>query len=57
VNSPAAKMMFRYEIFNEANEIVCTGKTTQVFLGNDDKLFLHLPPFFEAWKQNVGLLK
>jgi len=57
VDSRAAKMMFRYEIYNESNQIVCTGKTTQVFLGNDDKLFLHLPPFFADWKRKVGLLK
>ncbi len=57
VDSPAAKMIFRYEIYNEANQIVCTGKTTQVFLGNDEKLFLHLPIFFKEWKRKVGLLK
>ncbi len=56
IDSRAAKMMFKYEIFNEKNQLVCTGKTTQVFLGNDDKIFLHLPPFFEAWKRKVGLL-
>lgn len=57
IDSPAAKMVFKYEIYNEKNQIVCTGKTTQVFLGKDDNLFLHLPPFFEAWKKKVGLLK
>lgn len=56
INSRAAKMVFRYEIFNEKNQVVCTGETTQVFLGNDDKLFIHHPPFFEAWKRKVGLL-
>ena len=57
IDSPAAKMVFRYEIFNEAKEVVCKGETTQVFLGNDDSLFIHLPPFFEKWKRKVGLLK
>ncbi len=57
IDSPAAKMVFRYEIYNEAKEVVCTGQTTQVFLGNDDELFLRLPPFFEEWKKKVGLLK
>ena len=57
IDSPAAKMVFRYEIYNEAKEVVCTGQTTQVFLGNDDELFLNLPPFFEEWKKKVGLLK
>jgi acyl-CoA thioester hydrolase len=57
IDSPAAKMVFRYEIYNEAKEVVCKGQTTQVFLGNDDELFLRLPPFFEEWKKKVGLLK
>jgi len=57
IDSPAAKMVFRYEIYNEAKEVVCKGQTTQVFLGNDDELFLNLPPFFEEWKKKVGLLK
>ncbi len=56
IDSPAAKMVFKYEIYNESNQIVCTGETTQVFLGNDGNLFLHLPPFFERWKKKVGLL-
>jgi len=57
IDSPAAKMVFKYEIYNEKNQIVCTGNTTQVFLGKEEDLFLHLPPFFEAWKRKVGLLK
>ncbi len=57
IDSPAAKMVFRYEIFNEAKEVVCKGETTQVFLGNDDSLFIHLPPFYDKCKRKVGLLK
>jgi len=57
IDSPAAKMVFRYEIYNELNQIVCKGMTTQVFLSNDETLFLHLPKFFETWKRKVGLLK
>jgi len=56
VDSPAAKMIFRYEIYNEDKKLVCTGKTTQVFLNDDGDLFLTLPPFFEKWKYKVGLL-
>lgn len=58
IDSPAAKMMFKYEIFNAENQLVCTGKTTQVFVdkcGAGD-LSLSLPKFFEQWKQKVGLL-
>lgn len=58
IDSPAAKMIFRYEIFNAENQLVCTGKTIQVFVdkcGAGD-LSLSLPIFFEQWKQKVGLL-
>tara|TARA_R100001377_G_scaffold82042_1_gene62005 strand:+ start:354 stop:806 length:453 start_codon:yes stop_codon:yes gene_type:complete len=58
IDSPAAKMVFRYEIYNQNNQLVCTGETTQVFvdkIGEGD-LSLNIPPFFKAWKQKVGLL-
>ncbi|MGZ3863739.1 MAG: acyl-CoA thioesterase [Bacteroidia bacterium] len=51
VDSPAAKIIFEYKIFNQKNELVCTGKTIQVFLHVDKKeLMITMPPFFEAWK-------
>jgi len=56
VDSPAAKMIFRYEIYNPNNEIVCTGKTVQVFVVNKGELSLTIPKFFMDWKQKVGLL-
>ncbi len=56
-DSPAAKMVFSYKIFNPKGEIACLGKTIQVFLAIEtDELSLTLPPFFEAWKKKVGLL-
>lgn len=55
VNSPAAKMIFRYEIFNPKNQVVCTGETTQVFLDQNGELCLTNPLFFEKWKSKVGL--
>lgn len=58
MDSPAAKMMFRYEIYNQNNDLVCTGETIQVFvdkIGEGD-LSLNIPPFFNAWKEKVGLL-
>lgn len=58
VDSLAAKMIFRYEIYNQNNELVCTGITVQVFvkeIGEGD-LSLNIPPFFMDWKKKVGLL-
>ena len=59
VNSPAAKMIFTYEIYNEEGKIVCTGKTVQVFVDKigQGELSLTNPEFFDNWKKQVGLLK
>jgi len=57
VDTPAAKMIFLYKIFDNNNEVVCTGETVQVFLNREGELMLTNPPFYEAWKQKVGLLK
>lgn len=59
VNSLAAKIIFRYEIFNSENKLACIGETIQVFVDECGKgeLSLTLPKFFENWKQKVGLLK
>ncbi len=56
VDSPAAKMMFKYEIFNPAGEIVCRGETVQVFVELGGELSLTIPDFFMKWKRKVGLL-
>lgn len=55
VDTPAAKMIFRYKIFNPAGEIACTGETVQVFLDQNGDLQLTNPPFYQAWKSSVGL--
>lgn len=59
VDSPAAKMTFKYEIMNNEDKVVCTGKTVQVFVDQlgQGELWLSLPKFFEDWKRKVGLLK
>jgi len=57
VDSPAAKMIFRYTIYDTNEKPVCTGETIQVFLDKNGDLMLTNPPFFEAWKRSVGLLK
>ena len=56
VDSPAAKMIFRYEVFNEQDQLVCTGETTQVFVEDKGELSLIIPEFFMKWKKKVGLL-
>lgn len=56
IDSPAAKMIFRFEIFNDKDELVCTGETTQVFTDLNGSLIITLPAFFEDWKRQVGLL-
>lgn len=56
VDTPAAKMVFRFKIYNSENQIVCTGETIQVFLDEEGNLTLNIPPFFEAWKKKIGLL-
>lgn len=58
VNSPAAKMVFRYEVYNQNNLLVCTGETIQVFVDKvgEGSLSLNTPQFFMDWKQQVGLL-
>ena len=56
VDSLAAKMIYKFKIYNQNNQLVCIGETTQVFLDNQGELMLTLPPFFVEWKQKVGLL-
>lgn len=56
VDSPAAKMIFRFRIFNTQDQLVCFGETTQVFLDKEGNLVLNIPAFFENWKRKVGLL-
>jgi len=56
VDSPAAKMIFRYEIYNPKGQLVCTGETVQVFVEMDGELSLLIPEFFRQWKKKVGLL-
>lgn len=55
VNSRAAKMIFRYEIFNPEGQIVCTGETVQVFVEDQGELSLTIPEFFMKWKQKMGI--
>ena len=56
IDSPAAKMIFSFEIYNSQHELVCVGETTQVFTDFEGNLIITVPEFFEQWKQKVGLL-
>ncbi len=52
INSPAAKIIFRYEIFRESDgELVASGESTQIFMTLDYELFITIPDFFEEWKK------
>jgi len=57
VDTPAAKMIYRFKIIDAKGEVACTGETVQVFLDKDGNLMLTNPPFYEEWKRKVGLLK
>ncbi len=56
VDTSANKMIFTYIIFNPQGEVVCTGKTIQVFIDEKGALVLNIPTFFAAWKKKIGLL-
>ena len=56
VDSEAAKMIFKYEIFNPAGRVVCKGRTVQVFVELGGELSLVAPQFFMDWKKKIGLL-
>jgi acyl-CoA thioester hydrolase len=57
LNTPAAKMIFRYEIFNQDNLLVCSGETIQAFVHIDGDLSLYPPKFYEEWKEKVKFNK
>ena len=54
IPSNVAKLIFHYFIYNEANELVCTGETVQVFTSlKDNSLSLYKPTFYEEWEKKV----
>lgn len=57
MDNPAAKMVFKYRIFcKSTGKLAATGETVQVFVDNDGDLCITMPPFFEEWKKQQGLL-
>ncbi|MDR6301673.1 acyl-CoA thioesterase [Mesonia maritima] len=55
VNSLAAKLIFSYVIRNQDDQLICTGKTTQVFVDENRELVLNTPDFFKKWKEKHKL--
>lgn len=58
INKKAAKIVFKFLIFNKSNnELVAEGESMQVFTTPGGELVLTNPPFFEEWKRKKGLLE
>ncbi|RDI06742.1 acyl-CoA thioesterase [Flavobacterium sp. AG291] len=57
VDTPAAKMIYRFKIYNGEGNLACTGETIQVFVNDEGQMVLNYPPFFEEWRKKVGLDK
>lgn len=55
VDSEAAKLILRYTLYNQANEVVLAAESTQVFLTKEGELQLTIPNFFAHWKKANGL--
>lgn len=57
IDSPAAKLIFEYKITSVSHgHVVCTGRSTQVFMSASSKeLYITIPPFMEAWKKKWEL--
>jgi acyl-CoA thioester hydrolase len=57
VNTPAAKLLFEYKIFDaEHKSLVATGSSVQVFVDvKNFELQLTMPSFFEYWKRKLNI--
>ena len=56
VDTPAAKLIFRYRIFNaKTNRLAAVGETIQVFLDKKGELMITTPDFFKEWKRKWGI--
>ncbi|AVM49216.1 thioesterase family protein [Capnocytophaga sp. oral taxon 878] len=52
----AAKLIFQYNIYNQANELVCTGESIQVFTSLEDHtLSFYKPDFLIKWEKRLLL--
>ena len=56
VDSPAAKIIFTYKLFNpDSGDVYATARTEQVFLSENHELYLTMPEFFQKWKAKWGI--
>ncbi len=57
IPSPAAKLIFEYEIINLTNNVTSAiGKTVQIFLNAQDRtLELNKPDFIKVWEKKMKL--
>lgn len=56
VNSPAAKIIFKYELYNKDSGVIyAKGRSEQVFLNKEKELHITIPPFFKDWKVTHGI--
>lgn len=55
-DTPAAKIVFRYTIYDPNGDVACTGETIQVFVDKKGELQLTNPKFYEDWKRRAGLI-
>lgn len=54
IDTPAAKIIFEYEIFNlTTQKLATTGRSVQAFLDQNYQLVLYPPPFYLEWKKKM----
>ncbi len=52
IDSPAAKIYFRYELTRKSdNKLIITAETVQIFMNKNRELELNMPDFFRDWKK------
>ncbi len=55
--TPAAKIIFDYEIYDLNDNSLCTtGRSIQVFMDQNYQLVWTNPEFYENWKNKMGIL-
>lgn len=55
--TPAAKIIFDYEIYDLNDNSLCTtGRSIQVFMDQNYQLVWTNPEFYEYWKNKMGIL-
>jgi len=56
INTPAAKLIYEYQIFRKSDMLmVLEAKTVQVFTDVDENLKLNIPDWVADWKKEKGL--